>query len=534
MTVSAKIPFDNRYAQLPPRFYARQAPTPVRAPALIRVNRPLAALLGIDAAWLESDDGVQVLAGNRIPDGAEPIATAYAGHQFGGWNPQLGDGRAVLLGEVVGRDGNRYDIQLKGGGRTPWSRGGDGRSPLGPVLREYIVSEAMAVFGVPTTRSLAAIASGEAVRRDELLPGGVLTRVASSHIRVGTFQYFSARDDIEAVRLLADHVIERHFSVGADAAVAAGASVGADAAVTAGAPVGADAAVAAVAVTGDVAGNRYLTLLQSVIARQARLIAQWQALGFIHGVMNTDNMLLCGETIDYGPCAFIDDFHPSKVFSSIDRRGRYAWRNQPAIAQWNLSWLAQALMPLLDADEKVALPLAQQAIDAFVPQYERAWRCGMLAKLGLSDSDDSIDDDVALIDALLLVMAEHGADFTLTFRRLAELADESVPGRCGYELPAGFAPWLDAWRARLQRESLPAAERRLRMLAANPAVIPRNHQIEKAIRAAEDEGDFAPFHCLVERLAQPFDDDPRDCDGVHDYALPPTLEQVVAKTFCGT
>ncbi len=527
------IPFDNRYARLPERFYTRQPPTPVRAPALIRLNRPLAALLGIDADSLALPEGVEVLAGNRIPDGAEPIATAYAGHQFGGWNPQLGDGRAVLLGEVVGRDGRRYDIQLKGAGRTAWSRGGDGRSPLGPVLREYIVSEAMAVLGVPTTRSLAAVASGEPVMRDDALPGAVLTRVASSHIRIGTFQYFSARNDIEAVKLLADHVIERHFSVGANAAVAAGASVGADAAVAAGASVGANAAVAvaAGAVKVDAADNRYLALLQSVITRQASLIAQWQSLGFIHGVMNTDNMLLCGETIDYGPCAFIDDFNPARVFSSIDRGGRYAWRNQPAIAQWNLSWLAQALLPLLDDDEQVALSLAQQAIEDFVPQYERAWRTRMVAKLGLADLHD---DNAALVDALLLVMGEQGSDFTLTFRRLAELVDESMPGSCGYELPEKFAPWLEQWRARLAAEPLAPAERRQRMLEVNPAVIPRNHQIEAAIRAAEDRGDFAPFHQLVERLMHPFDSDPTDFDGEHNYALPPKLGEVVTKTFCGT
>ncbi len=503
MTSTVNIPFDNRYVRLPSRFYSPQAPTPVKAPTLIRVNRPLAGLLGIDAGWLESAEGVQVLAGNQLPAGAEPIATAYAGHQFGGWNPQLGDGRAVLLGEVVGRDGHRYDIQLKGGGRTAWSRGGDGRSPLGPVLREYIVSEAMAVLGVPTTRSLAAIASGESVRRDDLLPGGVLTRVASSHIRIGTFQYFSAREDLDAVRLLADHVIERHYP------------------------------------EISAAENRYLALLQAVIARQAVLIAQWQRLGFIHGVMNTDNMLLCGETIDYGPCAFIDDFHPAKVFSSIDSRGRYAWHNQPAIAQWNLSWLAQALMPLLADDEAIALPLAQQAISDFVPQYEQAWQRGMLAKLGLTAIDDDINDDinddnVALVDALLLLMAEHGTDFTLTFRRLAELADGSIAGSCRYELPEAFAPWLNHWQARLAAESTSPAERRAQMLAINPLVIPRNHQIEAAIRAAEDRGDFAPFHQLVERLAHPFDDDPHDHDGVRDYAVPPRPEEVVNRTFCGT
>jgi uncharacterized protein YdiU (UPF0061 family) len=497
---SAPIPFDNRYARLPERFYTRQSPTPVRAPALIRVNRPLAERLGIDARWLESSEGVEVLAGNRIPAGAEPIATAYAGHQFGGWNPQLGDGRAVLLGEVVARDGCRYDIQLKGAGRTAWSRGGDGRSPLGPVLREYIVSEAMAVLGVPTTRSLAAVASGEPVMRDDALPGGVLTRVASSHIRIGTFQYFSARNDIEAVRLLAEHVIERHFPECA------------------------------------AAENRYLALLQAVIAAQAALIAQWQSLGFIHGVMNTDNMLLCGETVDYGPCAFIDDFHPAKVFSSIDRGGRYAWRNQPGIAQWNLAWLAQALLPLLDDDEQKALTLAQQAIETFASLYEQAWHTRMVAKLGLTHIND---DNIALIDALLLLMGEHGSDFTLTFRRLAELADTSVPGLCRYELPAAFDPWLQHWRARLAAESMTAepvaaAERRRRMEAVNPLVIARNHQVEKAIRAAEDRSDFAPFHQLVERLQHPFDSDPADFDGERDYALPPKPEQVVAKTFCGT
>ncbi len=488
------VGFDNSYARLPAQFFSRQLPTPVAAPAFIRVNSALAQRLRIDVDWLASADALQVFAGNRIPVGAEPIATVYAGHQFGGWNPQLGDGRAILLGEVIGSDGQRYDMQLKGSGQTPYSRMGDGRSPLGPVLREYIVSEAMAAFGVPTTRSLAAVSSGENVVRDELLPGAVLTRVASSHIRIGTFQYFSARNDIDAVRLLADHVIARHYPELAHME------------------------------------NRYLALLHAVIARQAQLIAQWQQLGFIHGVMNTDNMLVCGETIDYGPCAFMDAFNPNQVYSSIDQRGRYAFRNQPPIAHWNLSWLAQSLLPLLAEDEQKAVPIAQAALDTFASEFHAAYTDVMLKKIGFSESSD---EAIALLEDLLRRMTEANADYTLTLRRLAELVDpnaeiaDSIAALV--ELPPSFADWIERWQQQLSLEAGDLAERQQMMLALNPVFIPRNHLIEEAIAAAM-ANDYAPFHQLVDVLAAPY----RYAAKFSRYALPPTPGQIVTKTFCGT
>lgn len=486
--------FDNSYVRLPERFYTRQAPEPVKQPGVIRVNHALARQLGIASQWLESDEGLQVLAGNRLAPGSEPIATVYAAHQFGGWNPQLGDGRAVLLGEVVDERGERFDIQLKGSGRTPYSRGGDGRAPLGPVLREYLVSEAMAVLGIPTSRSLAAVTTGETVYRDRALPGGVLTRVSRSHIRIGTFQYFAAREDNDAVRVLADHVIERHYPRAASAE------------------------------------RPYLALLEAVIERQAGLIAQWQQLGFIHGVMNTDNMLVSGETVDYGPCAFMDRFDPKTVFSSIDTGGRYAYANQPGIAQWNLAWLARALLPLIDSDENIAVELAQKAIDDFVTLYRQAYAQRMCAKLGLAEVND---DSIALHEELLEHMATAGADYTLTFRRLAELAAPNA----GFEsieqifpLPEALEPWAERWQARLAQEKTTAAQRQQQMFAHNPVYIPRNHLIEEAIQAAVERNDFQPFHRLVERLAEPCVYASSDAR----YALPPRPEEMVLQTFCGT
>jgi serine/tyrosine/threonine adenylyltransferase len=497
---AAPISFDNSYARLSAQFFSQQLPTPVTAPTFIRVNTDLAYQLRIDLAWLESTEALQVFAGNRVPAGAEPIATAYAGHQFGGWNPQLGDGRAILLGEVIGSDGRRYDIQLKGGGQTQYSRMGDGRSPLGPVLREYIVSEAMAAFGVPTTRSLAAVASGETVRRDNVLPGAVLTRVASSHIRIGTFQYFAGRNDIDAVRTLADYVIARHYP------------------------------------ELEQTENSYGALLETVIARQAQLIAQWQHLGFIHGVMNTDNMLVCGETIDYGPCAFMDAFNPNQVYSSIDRQGRYAFRNQPPIALWNLSWLAQSLLPLLvdnfetSEGEQQAVAIAQAALDIFSVRFEMTYTDIMLKKIGLTTSSA---ENIALLEDLLKLMAENGTDYTLTFRRLAELTALEMPGSSGisalFELPESFADWIERWHEHTAEEKTDAIARQQSMFEINPAFIPRNHLIEEAIVAAM-ANDFQPFHQLVEVLAEPYRYDAK----FSRYALPPTPEQIVKKTFCGT
>ncbi len=495
MSPYPSLAFDNSYARLPEQFYTRQLPDPVSSPGLIRVNRALAGQLGIEPNWLESKTGVEFIAGNFIPGGADPIATVYAGHQFGGWNPQLGDGRAILLGEMIAADGVRYDIQLKGSGRTPYSRGGDGRAPLGPVLREYIISEAMAVLGVPTTRALAAATTGDEVMRNGREPGAVLTRVAQSHIRIGTFQYFAAKKDYNAVKILVDHVIQRHYP------------------------------------EAEQADNPVRAMLDGVVIRQASLLAQWQLLGFIHGVMNTDNMLLSGETIDYGPCAFMDEFDPGMVFSSIDHGGRYAYRNQPPIAHWNLSMLAQALLPLLDGDQEKARASGQAAIDAFPDLYMAAYQNGMRKKLGLTQSDA---DDAVFMQDLLTLMQEEKTDFTLTFRRLSDLADPEKASGGGvgsvFEFPETFAPWLDRWRKRLASESRDASAQQKGMYAVNPAYIARNHLVEEAIDAAVNQQDFEPFHTLVDVLAQPFEFK----DAQARYAIPPRPEQVVRQTFCGT
>ncbi len=487
--------FDNSYARLPQQFYSCQLPEAVSAPGLIRVNHALAGYLGFDPHWLESAAGVELIAGNYIPTGAQPLATAYAGHQFGGWNPQMGDGRAVLLGEVIATDGKRHDIQLKGSGRTAWSRNGDGRSPLGPVLREYIVSEAMAVLAVPTTRALAAATSGEWVRREERLPGAVLVRVARSHIRIGTFQYFASRQDHGALRALVEHVIQRHYPGAAQAE------------------------------------NPVRAMLDGIVARQATLIARWQSLGFVHGVMNTDNILVSGETIDYGPCAFMDAFDAAAVFSSIDQSGRYAYRNQPHIAHWNLSMLAQALLPMLHEDHDQAISTGQAAIDVFPDLYMAAYQQEMRRKLGLTTEQK---DDNALIQDLLELMQEHQTDFTLAFRRLSDLADpeNSTANHVSsiFEFPAAFNPWLEHWRSRTGSEPQPAKARQLAMYSINPAFIPRNHLLEEAIAAAVSRQDFSDFHALADVLARPFEFDAER----QRHALPPRPEQIVRQTFCGT
>ncbi len=487
-----RISFDNSYARLPARFYARLDPTPVAAPRLVRLNLPLAELLGLDPHALASSEGVAALAGNHVPDGAEPIATAYAGHQFGGFVPQLGDGRAILLGEVVGRDGIRRDIQLKGSGPTPFSRRADGRAALGPVLREYIVSEAMAALGIPTTRSLAAVTTGEEVQRETALPGAVLTRVATSHIRVGTFQFFAARGDVEGLRILADHAIARHDPAAAGAA------------------------------------NPYRALLDGVIARQAELIARWMLTGFIHGVMNTDNMTISGETIDYGPCAFMDSFDPATVYSSIDHAGRYAWGNQPRIAHWNLTRLAEAMLPLLAVEEEEALNSAREALGAFGPRFEAAWLGGLRAKLGLQAAREG---DVALIQGLMDAMAEAGADFTLTFRCLADAVEgDAASLKALFPAPSGFEAWHAGWRERLAEEPAEPATRAAAMREGSPLYIPRNHLVEGAIAAAVSRGDFAPFERLLDAVTRPFEERP----GLEPYAAPPLEQERVLQTFCGT
>ena len=487
--------FDNSYARLPEHFFARLSPTPVSTPRLVKINDDLANRLKLDPLVLASTEGVQILAGNCIPSDAEPLAMAYAGFQFGGWSPQLGDGRAILLGEVIDRDGIRRDIQLKGCGRTPFSRNGDGRAVLGPVLREYIVGEAMHALGVPTTRALAAVTTGEQVQRERFLPGAVLARVARSHIRVGTFQYFAARQDIEALRLLADHVIDRHYP--------------------------------------DARQDRqpYLALLDAVINAQASLVARWKLIGFIHGVMNTDNTSICGETIDYGPCAFMDAYHPSTVYSSIDQGGRYAYANQAPIAHWNLAGFAQTLIPLIDTDGAQSLELAQDRVNAFPAKFEMAYNDGAREKLGLEMSKQS---DATLMEELLATMADNQADFTLVFRRLSRLvrdddsADDAV--RELFKDPAAFDRWAVQWRARLRDEPRGDLERCTQMQAINPAYIPRNHRVEEVIRAAEDNGSFGPFERLHEVLQKPFDEQQINVE----FQKPPQPEEIVQATFCGT
>ncbi|KQP68062.1 protein adenylyltransferase SelO [Methylobacterium sp. Leaf112] len=488
------IPFDNSYVRLPDRCFARRAPTPVAAPRLIHLNRALAANLGIDPDWLAGPDGVAMLAGNSVPEGAAPIATAYAGHQFGNFVPQLGDGRAVLLGEVVDRDGRRRDIQLKGAGQTPFSRRGDGRAALGPVLREYLVSEAMAALGIPTTRALAAVATGERVVRETRLPGAVLARVAASHIRVGTFQYFAARGDTEAVRALADHALARHYPEASSA------------------------------------GHPYRALLDGVVARQADLVAAWLLVGFVHGVMNTDNMSVAGETIDYGPCAFLDAYDPRTRFSSIDAHGRYAYGQQPGIALWNLTRLAETLLPLLADDEAAAVEAAEAALGGFGPRFEAAYHGGLARKLGLSGDRDG---DTALTDDLLERMAANRADFTLTFRRLCDAAERPEADAGVRDLfvdPTAYDAWAVRWRGRLAAEGRAPAATATAMRAVNPAFIPRNHNVEAMVAAAVEHDDFGPFEELSAVLARPYDDQPAHAR----YADAPEGGGADYRTFCGT
>ncbi|WP_341213582.1 YdiU family protein [uncultured Limimaricola sp.] len=463
------IPFDNSYARLPARLFTEQAPVPVAAPGWIALNEGLARDLGLDPATLHTDEGLQVFAGNVIPEGSTPIAQLYAGHQFGSWNPQLGDGRQVLLGEVVGPDGIRRDIALKGSGRTPYSRMGDGRAWLGPVIREYIMSEAMHALGVPSTRALAAVSTGEEVIREAALPGAVLTRVAQSHIRVGTFQVLAARGDHEGLRALADHTMARHFPT-----------------------------------AGSVP-----EMLAQMVARQADLIAQWMSLGFIHGVMNTDNCSVAGETIDYGPCAMMDAYHPARVFSSIDVHGRYAYGAQPQVALWNIAQFATALVPLMP-DQARAVDDFTAIINRFADLYQSAWLTRFGAKLGLAEPRA---EDRGLIEDLLTAMARDDADFTNSFRALADDAPE----------PAGVdADWIAAWRDRAPDLDLARA--------TNPVVVPRLHLIEAAITAAV-AGDLAPFHEMLGVVTRPFHPDPAL---LGRYVAPPEPHEKVDKTFCGT
>ncbi|MDX2290286.1 MAG: YdiU family protein [Hyphomicrobiaceae bacterium] len=487
--------FDNTYARLPDRFFVRQAPVPVKAPSLVHLNTVLAAELGLDAEHLASPRGVAVLAGNRVPSGAEPLAQAYAGHQFGGFSPSLGDGRALLLGEITDRSGQRCDIQLKGSGPTPFSRRGDGRAALGPMLRELIIGEALFAHGIPTTRALAVVTTGEYAMREKPLVGAVLTRVAASHIRVGTFQFFAARRDTEAVRTLADYVIARHYPHCTEAA------------------------------------NPYLALLEEVTARQAELVARWQLIGFIHGVMNTDNMAISGQSIDFGPCAFMDAYHPGTVYSSVDETGRYAYANQPGIAQWNLTRLAECLLELIDTDEGRAVDQARTVLMGFGPRFEAAHLSGLRRKLGLQDARDG---DATLAGDLLELMAAAGADYTLTFRSLADVAgpdDDASPFVAHFADRTAATDWLARWRGRLAEEPVAStAARHDAMRLANPLYIPRNHLVEEALSQAQNAGDLGPLGRLLDILSRPFDHQP----GAERHAQPPRPDEVVHLTFCGT
>ncbi len=494
---AVRFNFTNTYVHLPVRFYARVNPTQVAASRLIKVNVELARSLGLDPVALASSEGVEILAGNRVAEGSEPLAIAYAGHQFGHFVTQLGDGRANLLGEVIGRDGIRYDIQLKGSGPTPFSRRGDGRAALGSVLREYIVSEAMAALGVPTTRALAAVCTGEKLVRESLLPGAVFTRVAASHLRVGTFQYFAARGDFEGTQTLADYSIARHYP------------------------------------EAERSNRPYRSLLDGVIARHAQLVAQWMLLGFIHGVMNTDNTSISGETIDYGPCAFMEAYEANKVFSSIDREGRYAYSNQPHAALWNLTRLAETLLPLLVQEEgsgEAGLISAKESLAAFQPQFEAARNAGVRRKLGLFIEHEG---DAALAEDLLKRMEANEADFTLTFRRLCDAAARSQGDgkvRALFADPSAYDLWAVGWRHRLAQETISGEERAALMRSVNPALIPRNHVVETALESAVERQDFGPFEELLDIVSRPYEDQP----GTQYYATPARPDQCVTQTFCGT
>jgi uncharacterized protein YdiU (UPF0061 family) len=482
------------YARLPERFFARVKPTPVEMPRLLAFNHPLSTELGLDMGGLNAEALARLYCGNDVPRGSEPIAMAYAGHQFGQFVPQLGDGRAILLGEAQGRDGARYDIQLKGCGRTPYSRDGDGRAALGPVLREYLVSEAMHALGIPATRALAAVATGESVFRETALPGAVFTRVAASLVRVGTFQYFAARGDVDGVRQLADYVIERHHPD---------------------------------ANNGE---QPYLALLRAVSDAQASLIASWMQVGFIHGVMNTDNMAVSGETIDFGPCAFMDAYDPAAVFSSIDGAGRYAYGNQPHAAAWNLARFAETLLPLIEPRAERAVELAGEVIATFSVRFADTFLSGLRRKLGLSACEDG---DAALAEDLLDAMHRNQADFTLTFRRLCDAAEsdqEDARLRPLFVNPRDYDDWAARWRARLNREAIEPRARAAAMRQVNPAFIPRNHRIEQVIRAAVDSRDFGPFAELSTVLAEPY----HSREGFESYADPPLPGERVLRTFCGT
>lgn len=486
--------FDNTYARLPEGFYERVRPTAVKAPALVFLNDPLVAALQLNLKHLSRDEIASIFAGNALAVGMEPIAQAYSGHQFGHFAGQLGDGRAILLGEVLDREDRRWDVQLKGSGRTRFSRSGDGRAALGAVLREYILSEAMHHLNIPTTRSLAVVTTGEAVFRDGALPGAVLTRIASSHIRVGTFQYFAASHNHDALKQLADYVIQRHYPEARDDS------------------------------------HPYLALLKGVVERQASLVAKWMHVGFIHGVMNTDNTALSGETIDYGPCAFMDAYDPDTVFSSIDHAGRYAYGNQGNIAVWNVTRFAECLLDLFDQDQERSVELANEGLATFQPAFERFYLEGMFRKIGIIQNKP---EDISLIEDLLTLMKNYHVDYTLSFRYLCDGLDEgegAVKLKALFANSSEFNTWHHRWRKRLKEEESTIVEISLAMRSVNPAFIPRNHRVEEALQAAVVQNNFSKTEQLIEVLAKPFDDQPDNAA----YMNPPKPEERVRQTFCGT
>lgn len=483
--------FDNSYERELPGFFTRWQADEAPAPRLLKLNEPLARSLGFDPAVLEAEDAARIFSGNHLLPGMSPIAQAYAGHQFGGFSPQLGDGRALLLGEITDGAGLRRDVHLKGSGRTPFSRGADGKAAIGPVLREYVIGEAMHALGIPTTRAIAAVLTGEQVRRETLLPGAILARIAASHIRVGTFQFFAARGASDKVKQLADYAIARHYP-----------EIGGE--------------------------DRYLAFFRAVCAAQARLIAQWMLVGFVHGVMNTDNMTISGETIDYGPCAFIDAYDPRAVFSSIDSQGRYAFGNQPAIGQWNLARLAECLIDLVDTDRPRAIERLTEVLNDYPGLYESHWLAGMRGKLGMEGAEDGDD---RLAQGLLSLMEEAGADFTLTFRALSS-AVRGVDGDLRQALGNGptIEDWLGRWRARLAIGGRPPGQLAAGLDRVNPLFTPRNHKVEEALAAATDRGDLTLFDELLSFVSAPYTDRP-DPSG---YGRPPPPGTPPCRTFCGT
>lgn len=488
MKRQSPIHFDNSFARMPKRFFAMQNPVLVAEPSLIKLNEELANQLGMDVDFLKSQEGISALAGNDLFDGSQPLAQAYAGHQFANFQPQLGDGRALLLGEVVDKNGKRFDIQLKGSGPTPFSRNGDGRAAIGPVLREYIVSEAMFKLGVPTTRALAMVATGEEVLRETKMPGAVLTRIASSHIRVGTFQYFAARQDNEAIELLVDHVIARHYPELINSK------------------------------------NKVEMLLINVQMAQSELIANWMGVGFIHGVMNTDNVSISGETIDYGPCAFMNAYDPTTVYSYIDKRGRYAYGNQPHIALWNLTRFAETLLPLLDEVQEKAVAKAEEILSGFAKQFQTDWLDIFARKIGISKA---VEADAELVQSYLELMKDSGADFTLAFRYLGNSIGKTNPALVKmFADQSTLTAWLEKWRLRIEIEEEPS----VLMNCVNPAYIPRNHLVEEAIQQAQSSEGFEKLERLHAVLQQPYNENPANSR----YMLPPLIGEDVRNTFCGT